>query len=167
MAKRYSVSERAEALAVLQANGGNLLRTSKATGIPRKTLRLWADCENKDSDQVLELLPEKIEELATSLDTIANKLVLASNMKLDEIISGKSSATIKDLTYSMTNTVQTRNLLRGQPTNITESRSTGKRYEAAVNKMIEEATKKGFAIDRAEAIELLEVQIPDIREYVN
>lgn len=43
MAKHsYTDAERAAALAVLQANGGNMLRTSKATGIPRTTLITWA-----------------------------------------------------------------------------------------------------------------------------
>lgn len=40
--KSYTDAERAEALAVLQANGGNMLRTSKATGIPRTTLIAWS-----------------------------------------------------------------------------------------------------------------------------
>lgn len=42
MARRhYSDRERAEALAKLEANGGNLTRTARETGISRKALREW------------------------------------------------------------------------------------------------------------------------------
>lgn len=42
MARRhYSDNERAEALAILAANGGNLSATSRTTGVPRATLQLW------------------------------------------------------------------------------------------------------------------------------
>jgi len=39
---RYSDEERADALLALEANGGNLSRTARQMGIPRATLRLWA-----------------------------------------------------------------------------------------------------------------------------
>lgn len=42
MARRhYSDNDRAAALAVLAANGGNLSRTARETGVPRATLQLW------------------------------------------------------------------------------------------------------------------------------
>ena len=42
MARRsYSDAERAEALAVLDANAGNVERTARHLGLPRKTLEGW------------------------------------------------------------------------------------------------------------------------------
>ncbi len=40
--RRYSDQEKAEALAALDANGGNLLKTSEQIGIPRQTIQEWA-----------------------------------------------------------------------------------------------------------------------------
>jgi transposase-like protein len=168
--KRYSVDERAEALAVLQANAGNLKQTSRITGIPRKTLAGWRDGRNKDTNQVMEAVPEKVEELATKLDLIAGKLARVTEMRLDDLLSGKGDITkvnLKDLAYATSNTVQTRNLLRNLPTSISESRSDSKRYETAVTGLIEEAAKKGVTVEREEAINLLESQLPEIRQYVN
>lgn len=43
MKRIYSDSQVAEALAVLDACGGNVLRASQTTGVPRKTLEGWAN----------------------------------------------------------------------------------------------------------------------------
>ena len=44
MVKRvYSDSQVAEALAVVDAYGGDVLRASQTTGVPRKTLEGWAN----------------------------------------------------------------------------------------------------------------------------
>jgi hypothetical protein len=40
--RHYSDEDRAEALAVLDANAGNLKRTARDLGIPRATLQEWA-----------------------------------------------------------------------------------------------------------------------------
>jgi hypothetical protein len=40
--RRYSDSERAAALAALDANGGNVRKTAKQIGVPRKTLEEWS-----------------------------------------------------------------------------------------------------------------------------
>lgn len=47
MATRYTDSDRAAVLAALQANGGNVAKTARETGVPRVTLIGWA----KDSDR--------------------------------------------------------------------------------------------------------------------
>lgn len=39
--RRYSDSERAEALAALAANAGNRAKTARQLGIPRQTLAEW------------------------------------------------------------------------------------------------------------------------------
>lgn len=64
MARRhYSDNERAEALAILAANGGNLTGTARAIGIPRKTLALWATAPDRAAPA--EVRQEKSTDLAT------------------------------------------------------------------------------------------------------
>jgi len=48
MARRhYSDNQRAEVLALLAANGGNIDATVRATGVPRETLRRWASAPDR------------------------------------------------------------------------------------------------------------------------
>ena len=67
MAKRYSDKEKASALALLAANGGNVNRTAHEAGIPRKTLEQWAKDRTLHPD-VAELRQEKILELSELLE---------------------------------------------------------------------------------------------------
>ena len=41
--RRYTPEEIAAALAILEANGGNVSRTARDMGVPRKTLASWAE----------------------------------------------------------------------------------------------------------------------------
>lgn len=43
MARTYTDSDRLGALTALELNGGNVLRASKSTGIPRPTIITWRD----------------------------------------------------------------------------------------------------------------------------
>jgi transposase-like protein len=169
--KRYSVEERAQALAVLQANAGNLKKTQRDTGIPRKTLAGWRDGNNKDHAQVLEQVPAKCEDLAAKLDAIAGKLTRVTELKLDNLLSGDddiAKVNIKDLSLATSNTVQTTNLLRHKPTSISETRTTdAKRYEAIISNFLEQAAKNGAPVEREEAINLLSIHLPDIRQVVD
>lgn len=74
MAKRtYSDTEKAQALAVLDGNNGNIARTARHTGIPRATLTDWANNRGV-SDDVPEIRHEKKQELADKLEAIAHQL---------------------------------------------------------------------------------------------
>jgi hypothetical protein len=169
--KRYSVEERAQTLAVLQANNGNLKKTQRDTGVPRKTIAGWRDGNNKDHAQVLEQLPAKREELAVEVDVIVGKLTRVTKMKLDSLLAGHddlAKVNIKDLSLAISNSVQTSNLLRHQPTSISETRSSDvKRYEATIKNLMEQAASKGSPVDREEAINLLSIHLPEIRQVVD
>lgn len=52
MATRYTDADRAAALAVLQANAGNVARTARETGVPRITLLGWARDVDRQSRTV-------------------------------------------------------------------------------------------------------------------
>ena len=67
MGKRtYSDTEKATALAMLDANGGNLSRTQRETSVPRSTLREWRD--GRHHDDVTNIRQEKRVELAGLLE---------------------------------------------------------------------------------------------------
>jgi len=66
----YSDAERAQALAALAANDGNLKRTSRQLLIPPRTLRRWRD----DPGGGGEIAPQK-KALADSLEALAWQLI--------------------------------------------------------------------------------------------
>ena len=67
MGKRtYSDNEKATALAVLDANRGNLSRTQRETSVPRSTLREWRN--GRHHDEVTDIRQEKKIELAALIE---------------------------------------------------------------------------------------------------
>ena len=70
--RRYSDQERAEAMLVLTANGGNLSATALDTGIPYHTLRHWAAGDRHP--EAIQMAKEKMQPLADRLDEIASLL---------------------------------------------------------------------------------------------
>jgi hypothetical protein len=82
--RKYSDQERAEALAALAANGGNVYRTSRQLGIPRKNLERWAAGEAVHPD-VAEMAHEKKATLAERFTALAEKLVGVADAKAHEL----------------------------------------------------------------------------------
>lgn len=68
--RRYSDVERAEALAVLMANGGNLRQTSRQLKIPLTTLKQWA------KDQTSPVPRAELVAAVESLDTRLERYIL-------------------------------------------------------------------------------------------
>ncbi len=69
MGKRtYSDTEKATALAMLDANRGNLSRTQRETSVPRSTLREWRD--GRHPGEVADIRQEKRVELAGLLEQV-------------------------------------------------------------------------------------------------
>jgi transposase-like protein len=99
---RYSDDQRAAVLAALDANGGNLTRTARETGVPRQTIQTWAgqrdaqpvsaelrqenrfslaDLIRAELDAIFEEMHTKrgaanYKELATAAGILADKLLL-------------------------------------------------------------------------------------------
>jgi hypothetical protein len=69
--RTYSDEEKANALLCLDANGGNLRRTSMETGIPRKTLEEWRNGHVHEC--VAELRLGKREPIADRLEALVHK----------------------------------------------------------------------------------------------
>lgn len=113
MARRqYSDAEKAESLAALDANGGNVSKTARDLGLPRKTLAQWADDRHIHQD-VAELRQEKKIDLAARLEEIARQLAEAMPEKM-------ATANLQQVATSMGIAIDKMQLLRGQPTNISD-----------------------------------------------
>lgn len=107
----WSDDEKANALAALAANGGNVAATAKQLGIPRITLTHWANGDHVSNDvskngQVKKVL------LADRLEALAIKLVDAASGKITD-------ANLKDTLVSLGVAVDKMQLLRNRPTEIT------------------------------------------------
>src|SRR5271165_6172505 len=57
--KSYTDEQRAEGLAVLASNGGNVNKTARETGIPRGTLMRWNAPDANVSQEIEDLRQEK------------------------------------------------------------------------------------------------------------
>lgn len=111
----YSRQQIEEALAAVAANDGNVHHTARQLGIPPQTLDHWVKRERVLSD-VQKL---KRDELSSKLETIAHRL---SNSILEhdlDIVPLAAKATAMGIT------IEKMQLLRGQPTSITEQTSNG------------------------------------------
>jgi transposase-like protein len=112
MSKRqYSDSLKAESLAALDANGGNVRATAATLGIPHKTLDDWAN-ERGVNEEVAELRTGKREDLADRLEALAHTL-------LDSVAGKIHDANLSNVSVSMGIAIDKMRLLREQPTSIT------------------------------------------------
>ncbi len=109
--RQYSDQDKATILAARDANGGNVSRSARETGVPRKTLEDWAKGRSV-ADDVAEIRQEKRLELAEKLDFIAHRL--ADNMTEEKMKSGS----IVQIATSLGITIEKAQLLKGQPTSI-------------------------------------------------
>jgi transposase-like protein len=107
--RRYSDEERAQALAALAANGGNISLTAKQLDIPIKTLSNWANgIRHPESAQMGN---EKKKLMADVLEEIAWKLI--------DAIPGKvKKAPLGQTVTSMAIAVDKMRLLRNLPTEL-------------------------------------------------
>lgn len=111
--RRYSDTQKADALVALDANGGNVIGTSRLIGIPEKTLEEWS--KNRRINEDVAILREgKREDLADRLEDIAHKL-------LDSMASKIPDANLSNVSVSFGIAVDKMRLLREQPTSITSA----------------------------------------------
>jgi transcriptional regulator with XRE-family HTH domain len=71
--RRYSDEFRAQALAALLANGGNLKKTAAQLGLPRSTLGNWAN--GTRHPDAAEMADKAAAELADRLGDVAHRLI--------------------------------------------------------------------------------------------
>lgn len=107
--RRYSDEDRANAIAALAANGGNVNLTAKQLDIPATTLKHWADgTRHAESAQLGE---QKKGPLADRLELVA--------WKLAESLDGKiEAAGLQQTATSLGIVIDKMQLLRNKPTEI-------------------------------------------------
>lgn len=122
MARRhYSDADRAAALAVYDANAGNLTRTAREAGVPASTLERWV--KGRDMAAPPDLRTQKAETLADALEDLAWQMIGAARFTLAEF----KGVTIPwpELVKMFTGlgiVIDKLQVLRGKPTDIQEVR---------------------------------------------
>lgn len=106
----YSAERKAEVLALVEANGGNVQQTSRDTGIPHQTIRVWLETPERFSN----LRNEKRSELSQKLKNIAHQCA-------DLLPERLPDASVRDIVGAMGQSIEKFQLLDGLPTSITES----------------------------------------------
>jgi hypothetical protein len=107
--RRYSDDERANALAALAANAGNVTRTARQLGIPRATLVHWADGDRHPEAMIMG--EGKRRDMAEALVGVAWQLLDAIPSKID-------NAPLLQTATSLGIAIDKARLLRGEPTTI-------------------------------------------------
>ena len=111
----YSDELKAETLAALEANQGNVARTSRETKVPASTIRDWRDGVGTRALSA-ELRDQKRESLSDRLSDIAENIL--------DSISDKDieKATLVQKTTAVGILIDKSRLLQNQPTEINETR---------------------------------------------
>ncbi|HYD00890.1 MAG TPA: hypothetical protein VEB22_06650 [Phycisphaerales bacterium] len=110
--RQYSDSDKATALAALDANGGNVRRTARETGIPEKTIADWRDGRGV-VPEVAEIREEKKEALGDVFERVS-RLYLERALSEDAVSETKG----KDAVIAAATAADKMQLLRGRPTAI-------------------------------------------------
>lgn len=84
MARHYTTAEKGETLAILDANDGNIKKTSELTGISRKSIRNWRDNKKQiladyKSMQQIQQSEEGEGKSPTEIQTIMDNAEIAEN----------------------------------------------------------------------------------------
>ena len=138
MAKRsYSDAQRAEALAALDANGGNTKQTARGIGIPEATLRGWAHGENPVSADIRD---GKKRGLLGELRDLAEALVSAARDKIKD-------ANLQQTMTSLGIAIDKARLLEDLPTSIVREES-GEETMARARKALESLRRWESSRDR-------------------
>ena len=106
----YSPERKAEVLALVEANAGNVLQTSRETGIHHATIRYWQE----NSHRFSEIQKRKQEDLATRYEHLAH-------ITLDNWEAKVPDASLAQLATASAIATDKMLLLRGQPTSIVET----------------------------------------------
>lgn len=111
--RNYSAEEKGETKAVLDAEGGSVKAASRVTGVPESTVRGIRDDETPEVEKAAEIAKG---ELADRLEALAQRC-------LDLIPAKLPKASARELAGVIIVAVDKMQLLRGQPTAITEPMS--------------------------------------------
>jgi hypothetical protein len=112
--QRYSDEFRADALAALAANGGNLNKTALELRVPWKTLKNWASgARHPEASQMAQ---NKMGHLADTLERVA--FLLAGDL---QDAARRERANVTQVATALGIVVDKMQVLRGQPTDISSN----------------------------------------------
>jgi transposase-like protein len=145
MSRRYTDRDKALVHATLAANGGNVKRTSRETGVAEQTVRDWKKKAERAGipAEVEAALPAVIEDVAADIERIRNKALIALEESID-----RRDLKGRDLTVAIGVLTDKHRLLTGQATSRTESTS----GESMDREEIREAFR-GLALGMVQAAE--------------
>lgn len=138
--RQYTDEEKATALAHLQANGGDVSRTSRELGIPRTTLQQW-----RDGIGVNKAVPLIRQEKTEALDVLFERVAYLYIGRAQET-SAVEKTSGKDAIITAATAVDKLRLLRGQSTEITEERSDLSRLSTEELHLYEQLTRRMVAL---------------------
>ncbi len=150
----YTEQDKIHALSAVAASGGNISRAARACGIPRKTVDQWS--KGISGVKSIENLPEKV---SVNNITLADKFEALAHAFCDAAPGKLGDAKLQNVMVSAAIAVDKAALLRGQPTSITENRTTKTRLVASIEQVILDCRAEGIEIDQAEAVRLLKRQV--------
>lgn len=107
----YPIELKAAVIAAIEQNGGNVLATSKLFNLPRDTVNYWW----QHSDRFVELKQTSGLCLADKLENVAHTYVDSLADHDLSIVAARDKAAVANIA------IQNMQLLRGQPTSISES----------------------------------------------
>lgn len=129
--RSYSDKEKAVALAMVEAAGGNIARAAAHTGIPERTLNGWTRGDGVHPE-VVEIRDGKKRDLADAFEAICVKALGLTSTGLDELQAALETAPDEKIAEIVRTAVgaakvsgEMMQLLRGDPTQITGKASTG------------------------------------------
>lgn len=108
--RQYSDEERGATLTALDANGGNVSKTARETGVPRKTVEEWRD--GRHVPEVANIRQGKRRALADELEELA---YLCLDLLPDKLNDASAAATATALGIA----VDKMQVLRGKPSSVT------------------------------------------------
>lgn len=107
----YPEDLKAAVVAAIEANGGNVLATSRLFNLPRDTVNYWW----QHSERFVEIKHASSNNLADKLEFVAHNYVDSLAEHDLSIVTARDKAAVANLA------IQNMQLLRGLPTSITES----------------------------------------------
>lgn len=110
----YNDQEKATALLFLETNDGNIVRTSKQTGVPQQTLRQWRDGLHVNT-AIAEIKEIKREEMHLRMEETMHLLIDAIPGKIED-------AKLSEVSLALAQITDKRQLLTGNATSINETR---------------------------------------------
>jgi hypothetical protein len=158
---QHSDRQKAGVLLSLKTNKGSVKKTSRQTGVAERTIANWRDGFGINDD-VRQMVKEKSLVLADELESIAYMCVGILPQKLER-------ADVRDVVGAMSQAIDKSLLLRGQPINITATTTVEDlkvKYNEVVDRLFENAQRRGEKITREEIVERVIKEKPQTAPYL-